>query len=76
MSAGEALVILGVDVSEIVRDPSEEDDKNPVLGTYNGHNICVSDDGDSFFIGILSRKKIYRVYKSTGVVEEVHIYVA
>lgn len=74
MTVEEALKLIDVDFSEIIRDTGEEYSEYVVFGSYKGKQISVSDEDINFVV--LLDSKNYKINKVTGKVEEFHIIVA
>lgn len=76
MTVEEALKLIGIDSSEIVRDESEESTDFVLFGSYKDEQIDVSDEGTVFVISLGVGRKNFRVHKIKGTVEEFQIVVA
>ena len=76
MTVEEALKLIDIDFSEIIRDTSEETSEYVVFGSYKGEQIDVTDEGVVFVVCLGIGRKNYRINKSTGKVEEFRIFVA
>ena len=76
MTVEEALKLIGIDSSEIVRDESEEYKDFVLFGSYKDEQIDVSDEGTVFVISLGVGRKNFRVHKIKGTVEEFQIVVA
>ena len=76
MTVEEALKLIGIDSSEIVRDESEEYSDFVLFGSYQDEQIDVSDEGTVFVISLGVGRKNFRVHKIKGTVEEFQIVVA
>lgn len=76
MTVEEALKLIGIDSSEIVRNESEESTDFVLFGSYKDEQIDVSDEGTVFVISLGVGRKNFRVHKIKGTVEEFQIVVA
>ena len=76
MTVEEALKLIGIDSSEIVRDKSKEYSDFVLFGSYKDEQIDVSDEGTVFVISLGVGRKNFRVHKIKGTVEEFQIVVA
>ena len=76
MTVEEALKLIGIDSSEIVRNNSEEYKDFVLFGSYKDEQIDVSDEGTVFVISLGVGRKNFRVHKIKGTVEEFQIVVA
>ena len=76
MTKEEALRLAKIDASKIIHDEKEEHDDCVLFGTYKNEQIGMYDSGDNFVIGLGIGRKMYRVYKDSGKVEEFKIIVA
>ena len=76
MTVEEALKLIGIDSSEIVRDESEEYSDFVLFGSYKDEQIDVSDEGTVFVISLGVGRKNFRVHKIKGTVEEFQIVVS
>ncbi|MCR4715206.1 MAG: hypothetical protein K5751_12620 [Treponemataceae bacterium] len=76
MTVEEALKLIGVDSSEIIRNNSEEYKDFVLFGSYKGEPIDVSDEDAVFVISLGLGRKNFRVHKIKETVEEFQIVVA
>lgn len=76
MTVEEAVKLIGIDSSEIVRNNSEEYKYFVLFGSYKGEAIDVSDEGTVYVISLGLGRKNFRVHKINGTVEEFRIVVA
>ena len=76
MTVEEALKLIGIDSSEIVRNNSEEYKDFVLFGSYKGEAIDVSDEGTVYVSRLGVGRKNLRVHKINGAVEEFRIVVA
>ena len=76
MTVEEALKLIGIDSSEIVRNNNEEYKDFVLFGSYKGESIDVSDEGTVYVISLGLGRKNFRVHNINRTVEEFRIVVA
>lgn len=72
----EALGLIGIDSSQVIRSTSVDCKDYILFGSYKGEQIDVMDNGIDFIVCLGLGRKNYKIHKLTKKIEEFQIFVA